>query len=311
EGDNKITAKSYCLNNPQSKYYSVNVTGSNLSPDQLKSYNSSSVQQTSSSLVAPTPVSNIHPIALEIQQIKASSPSQFSLPVSNNINQNFNNTTPAISNSTASFGLNNTTPAISNATASFGLNNIIPVVSNSTIPVVTNSTLLGTTDIPSNNLDSNNHKDHQSTSDKPAKHTTNHSPSIKPIKEVIVKHIADPKPIKPIKEVIVKHIADPKPIKPIKEVIVNPVKDMKKKTKDSGSNNNNGPTISFNSNPNPDSNQGNKDMKKKTKDSGSNNNNGPTISFNNKDNGASNDLATNIINHVWENLAENGINMNQ
>ncbi|MGN6348250.1 MAG: hypothetical protein ACTHLL_00665 [Candidatus Nitrosocosmicus sp.] len=153
---------------------------------------------------------------------------------------------------------------------------------------------MGTTDIPSNNLDSNNHKDHQSTSDKPAKHTTNHSPSIKPIKEVIVKHIADPKPIKPIKE-----------------VIVNPVKDMKKKTKDSGSNNNNGPTISFNSNPNPDSNQGNKDMKKKTKDSGSNNNNGPTISFNNKDNGASNDLATNIINHVWENLAENGINMNQ
>ncbi|MGN6821472.1 MAG: hypothetical protein ACTHJ7_01645, partial [Candidatus Nitrosocosmicus sp.] len=112
EGDNKITAKSYCLNNPQSKYYSVNVTGSNLSPDQLKSYNSSSVQQTSSSLVAPTPVSNIHPISLEIQQIKASSPSQFSLPVNNNINQNFNNTTPAVSNanisdSTASFGLNN------------------------------------------------------------------------------------------------------------------------------------------------------------------------------------------------------------
>jgi len=81
-------------------------------------------------------ITHLHPIAAEILKIKANipNPSQFSFVV-DNINQNLNNTTPMLSNTT-SLGLNNTTPMLSNTT-SLGLNNTVPVVS-STAPNVNN-----------------------------------------------------------------------------------------------------------------------------------------------------------------------------
>ncbi len=70
-------------------------------------------------------ITHLHPIAAEILKIKANipNPSQFSFVV-DNINQNLNNTTPMLSNTT-SLGLNNTTPMLSNTT-SLGLNNTTP-----------------------------------------------------------------------------------------------------------------------------------------------------------------------------------------
>ena len=76
-------------------------------------------------------ITHLHPIAAEILKIKANipNPSQFSFVV-DNVNQNLDNTTPMLSNTT-SLGLNNTTPMLSNTT-SLGLNNTTPMLSNTT-----------------------------------------------------------------------------------------------------------------------------------------------------------------------------------
>jgi hypothetical protein len=86
---------------------------------------------------SPSPVTNLHPIAMEIREIKASSLSQTNFPSNTTINQDLTNTNPipsnsSVSNSSAFFGLNNTNPipsnsSVSNSSAS-GLENTIPVV---------------------------------------------------------------------------------------------------------------------------------------------------------------------------------------
>ena len=63
-GSNKITAKSYCLNNPQSSYYSTNVTGMNFTPEQLKNYNSpNQVPKNTVSNISSSSLAVQHPIA--------------------------------------------------------------------------------------------------------------------------------------------------------------------------------------------------------------------------------------------------------
>ena len=110
-------------------------------------------------------ITHLHPIAAEILKIKANipNPSQFSFVV-DNVNQNLDNTTPMLSNTT-SLGLNNTTPMLSNTT-SLGLNNTVPIVS-STAPNV-NSELTPAafvpTDSETSHISNSKNVDNQDTS---------------------------------------------------------------------------------------------------------------------------------------------------
>nr|MBA3977268.1 hypothetical protein [Nitrosopumilus sp.] len=52
EGSNKITSKFSCLNNPQSSHYSVNVTGVNFTPEQLRTYYSTVVSNATAPVVS-------------------------------------------------------------------------------------------------------------------------------------------------------------------------------------------------------------------------------------------------------------------
>ena len=110
-------------------------------------------------------ITHLHPIAAEILKIKANipNPSQFSFVV-DNVNQNLDNTTPMLSNTT-SLGLNNTTPMLSNTT-SLGLNNTVTVVS-STAPNV-NSELTPAafvpTDSETSHISNSKNVDNQDTS---------------------------------------------------------------------------------------------------------------------------------------------------
>src|SRR6185437_8955344 len=69
-GPNKITSKSSCLNTPQNLYYSINVTGMNFSPEQLKKYSSVTTSTTTTKNIRANISTNPHPIAEQIQKIK-------------------------------------------------------------------------------------------------------------------------------------------------------------------------------------------------------------------------------------------------
>ena len=132
QGSNKITAKSSCLNdNPQNTYYSVNVTG--MGPEQFKNYNQTNTSTLNNVSSLSTMDPQLHPVALEIKQIRDLSPdpSQFAFVAdNNNTNQDLNGS--------SSPALNNTTPLVSNSSqlnsTAFGLNSysVVPVVSNNT-----------------------------------------------------------------------------------------------------------------------------------------------------------------------------------
>ncbi len=70
EGSNKITSKFSCLNNPQNSHYSVNITGVNFTPEQLRTYYSPVVSNATAPVVsnATAPVvaalTNQQPISL-------------------------------------------------------------------------------------------------------------------------------------------------------------------------------------------------------------------------------------------------------
>jgi hypothetical protein len=78
EGPNKITAKFSCLNNPQSTHYSVNATGVNLSPEQLKAYFSPVESNITSGI---TPSSSLLTTQQPISQILASTDNSQSDPI--------------------------------------------------------------------------------------------------------------------------------------------------------------------------------------------------------------------------------------
>jgi hypothetical protein len=94
-GSNKITAKSSCLNSPQNIYNSINVTGVNFSPEQLKNYNSPNLppKNTVSNTSSPS-LTNLNPITQQIQKIKESS------PIVNTTTKNLQGVTPAVVNPT-------------------------------------------------------------------------------------------------------------------------------------------------------------------------------------------------------------------
>ncbi|MDQ6723332.1 MAG: hypothetical protein M3Z01_03595 [Thermoproteota archaeon] len=99
-GSNKITAKSYCLSNPQSSYYSTNITGMNFTPEQLKNYNSP-IQQPKATVsnISSSSLAIQHPIAQQIQQIKdtsQSNPPPCCITVSNSTSQAVKSINPLV-----------------------------------------------------------------------------------------------------------------------------------------------------------------------------------------------------------------------
>ena len=269
--------------------------------------------------------------------------------VSNNTTFGSNNTTPLVSNSTGlnstAFGLNSysVVPVVSSSTGlnstglnstglnstglnstglnstglnstAFGLNSysVVPVVSNSTIPVVTNTTLLGVNSIKPASPDSSGSKSDGSKSDgsksnkqKDDKTTESDHTSNKD-KEITIRHIV---PVETTKVIF-------------KPSNFNDNKDVKQDNKPAKDHTGSSSKNTFNFSPfttattdNTDTSikdvkkdkQDNKPAKDHTGSSSTGSRN--TDDFDSIGNNG-NDLADNIINHVWKNLADNGINMN-
>ncbi len=82
-GSNKITAKSSCLNSPQSIFNSINVNGMNFSPEQLKNYNSPNPPLKNTISSASSPSLTNPPLKNTISS--ASSPSLTNPPLKNTI----------------------------------------------------------------------------------------------------------------------------------------------------------------------------------------------------------------------------------